>query len=147
MTTQLRFEGGTPFGIWLRQKQQIDSRKIGLSIQNLDYIIHRYSFKSCQAIMLIEEKRFKGRSSFAQQDTHNILHQGLQYANLKPVKTARGQTMPLRYLGYHTLVFEKTSPDDGRMWWDGQEITTDYLFKLLRFEVDPNLRINQKAAS
>lgn len=143
MTQQLRFETGTPFGVWLRQKQQIDSRRFGLSIQNLDYIIHRYSFKSCQAIMLIEEKRFCGKSSFAQKDTHNILHQGLLYANNRPVRTARGVMMPLRYLGYHTLIFEKTNPDDGLMWWDGQEINQDILFRLLRFELDPNRPIRK----
>lgn len=146
MTRQLQFETGTAFGRWLRTQKSIDSRQFGLSIQNLDYIIHRYNFPSCQAIMMIEEKTFNGKQSFAQRDTHSILHQALSHANGKTVITARGKVMNLRYCGYHLLVFEKTTPDDGQMWWNGQPLSIEYLLRLLRFEVDPSKAIPQQAA-
>lgn len=84
MTRKLTFDTGTPFGRWLRDQPELDSRRHSLSIQNLDYVIHAYQRKrrgkNCQCIMLIEEKRFNGRSSAAQADTHGVLDQLLSIA-------------------------------------------------------------------
>lgn len=140
MTLQRKDSEGTPFGLWLRQQQEIDSRRCGLSIQNLDYIIHMYGDVSCQKIMLIEEKRYNGKQSFAQKDTHSIIDQSLTHANGKLVRTTRGLVVKLHYFGYHLLTFENTTPEDGRMWWDGILITESTLLSMLRFETSPFLK-------
>lgn len=137
MTRPIHYEVGTDFGAWLRVQPELDSRQVGLSIQNLDYIVHRYKFKNCQAVMLIEEKTRGGKVSFAQRDTHGVIDQALRYANNQFIKTARGDVMRLRYCGYHVLTFENTTPDNGAMWWNNREIDRATLIRLLRFEVDP----------
>ncbi len=128
---------GTPFGRWLREQQRLDSKRIGLSIQNLDYIIHRYSWPSVHAMMLIEEKRYMALSPFAQKDTHRLINSALWHADNKPVANSRGQVRLFRYCGYHVLTFENTTPDDGRMWWDDMPIAVSDLFSLLSFHVNP----------
>lgn len=138
VTRQINFETGTPFGLWMRKQNEIDSRRCGLSIQNLDYVIHRYSFPSCEAVMLVEEKTHSGKQSYAQRSTHGLIDQALRLADRKMVKTSRGQMKELRYCGYHILTFENTTPDNGRMWWDGQLIDRELLLKVLRFAVNPS---------
>lgn len=131
--------GSTELGLWVRVQPELDSRIYKLDIQNLDYIVHRYQYAgypNWRFVMLIEEKRFKSKPSFAQQDTHNIIHQALENSDRMTLSKTRGNPR-LCYCGYHVLQFEKTSPVDGAMWWDGQLIDRDTLIKLLRFEVNP----------
>lgn len=139
MTRELDFDGnGTEFGKWVREQKALDSRHYHLSLQNLDYIAHRYNVQRrgemIQAVMLLEEKRYMGKSSFAQRDTHSILDQALRHAAGQLVTNARGVTTPFHYFGYHRLQFENTSPADGKMFWNGVLIDVDELYSLLRFE-------------
>lgn len=140
-TRKLNSETGTPFGKWLRDQPELDSKEYGLSIQNLDYVVHRYknlrrNQQDCQCVMLVEEKRFQGQSSKAQKDTHGVIDKLLRLASGAILKLMRGK-FPVHYFGYHVLQFENETPDDGRMWWDSVEIDTATLFKLVRFEIDP----------
>jgi hypothetical protein len=142
MTTQLKQDGfGTPFGVWLRKQPEIDSRQFNLSIQNLDYIIHRYQGLPYQAIMLVEEKRYMGSVSFAQRDTHGLLDQALRIANSQYVVNARNKRVQLRYFGYFVLQFENETPDDGKIYWQHKEISRGDLLKLLKFEHESQKRI------
>lgn len=139
MTRNLNYDGnGTQFGKWLREQEALDSKRYRLSLQNLDYVDHRYSVRRngqlVQAIMLLEEKRWMGVSSFAQQDTHSILDQALRYAHGQPVTNKRGVVAPFHYFGYHRLQFENTSPADGQVFWNGTLIDVEELYHLLRFE-------------
>lgn len=140
MTRGLNFEVGTKFGKWLRDEPALDSKVQRLSIQNLDYIVHGYARfrqgKSCQAVMLVEEKTRNGKVGATQRDTHGVIDQMLRVADGCKVNVMRGSSLAY-YFGYHTLVFERETPDDGRMWWDGALIDYDTLIKVLRFEVDP----------
>lgn len=137
MTRQRTFKSASAFSDLLRNIPELDSRRAGMSIQNLDYIIHRYSGLPYQAVMLVEEKMFGGALSFAQRDTHGILHQLLCRVPSARVVNARGAAVLVRYFGYHTLVFQNTSYKDGAMWWDGHPIEYPTLIQLLRFEAAP----------
>ena len=144
MTRQRRIDGGTPFGLWLRKEPQIDSRHYGLSIQDVDHVVHRYQGLPYQPLMLLEEKQYGAESNFAQRDTLNILHQALQYAHGQTVRTMRGATVPFHYAGYHLVQFERTSPDDGLVWWNGRLIDRITLYRLLKFEIDPRQMRNAR---
>ena len=131
--TRKRFdEKDTPFGSWLRSNPQLDSA-FGFDGENLDYIWHDYKRGY---IMLIEEKRYSGRSSYAQEDTHSLVDQAMQFACERMVFKRINKARPTRikYFGYHRLVFENTSPLDGWIQWDGRRVTADELTSILRFE-------------
>jgi hypothetical protein len=40
------------------------------------------------------------------------------------------------FKGFHTLIFENTSPDDGKIYLDNKEIPREYLIKFFKFELD-----------
>lgn len=138
-TKKIRYQTGTEFGLWLRNQQELDSRRAKLSIQNLDYAIHRFEVLHTneQRLFLLEEKRYNGLVNAFQADTHGIINQALTYANGMTVDTMRGKRR-LHYLGYHILRFECTNPDDGKMYWNNTSITRDTLIKIVRCIVDPN---------
>lgn len=143
MTRPSDFGGGTEFSDWLRDQPELDSRRYHLSLQNVDFTVHRYGVKRqgqiIQAVMLLEEKRYMGKSQFAQRDTHKIIDQALRLAHGQSVINERGDCTPFHYFGYHVLQFENTSPADGKMFWDGERIEIADLIRLLRFE---DVRLN-----
>ena len=141
-------DNGTPFGLWLRQQAELDSRRYHLSIQNIDYVHHGFKLmrnsQRVQAVMLLEEKRYLAKPDFAQIDTLKLIHQALQYADGQQVVNVEGESLPLHYFGYHIIQFENTTPDDGYVLWNGECIERDILCQVLRFKLDPRL-IGQQA--
>lgn len=112
MTRQSEYEKGTPFSEWLRKLQKpLDSSFI--SNHNLDFIWHNYRENW---LILIEEKRYNGRQTFAQKDTHSIVDQMLSfaYSNHCQVRTGRGKLVYIQYRGYYLVRFENTSPEDSQ---------------------------------
>ena len=130
MTRQRHDAGDTKFGEWLRSQKSLAS--VWFDAENLDYIW--FAYRSGH-IMLIEEKCFMGKPSLAQRDTHGIVHQALEYACSRiPFKRElKGRTSSIKYHGYHILQFENTGPQDGKIYWDGQEISELGLIDWLRF--------------
>lgn len=97
----------TPFSHWLRGlPDPYTSRHF--SNQNLDYVWHNYRENW---LLTIEEKRFGGQSTQAQQDTHSIISQMLARSNGMLVTTLRG-VRPVRYLGHYVIRFSDSTPDD-----------------------------------
>ena len=115
MTRPRYDEHSTEFGLWLRQQDCIDSG-LGFVTSNVDYIGSNYKTKEW---MLIEEKRHNGAVTFAQRELFRILD-----------KVGRADPY---YRGFHFLRFENTSPDDGAIYLDNQEIGKDELLSFLRF--------------
>lgn len=115
MTQQRRDNHSTEFGLWLREQSQIDS-KLGFTATNIDYMWQNYKTGEW---MLIEEKRYMAQVKFPQSKMFDILNK-----SIKDVK----------YKGLHFIVFEKTSPYDGRVYLDGKEVSVEQLVKFLRFE-------------
>ena len=104
----------TEFGLWLRQRTELDS-KDGYIATNIDYMWCNYKN---QKWMLLEEKRYNATTTFSQ----SVM-----------LKKLDSKIVDNDYYGLHMLVFENTNPDDGKMWLDGKEITIDELIKFLRF--------------
>jgi len=116
MTQQRRDSHSTQFGLWLREQAEIDS-KLGYTATNIDYLWHNYK---TGVWMLIEEKRYMSQVKFPQTKMLEILDKVSQN--------------DVRYKGLFIVVFEKTSPDDGRIWIDGKEVTKQDLVKFLQFD-------------
>jgi len=118
MTQKRRDDKSTEFGLWLREQSEIDS-KYGYVATNIDYVWRNY--KTGQWIF-IEEKRYNAQPKFYQQEIFDLLDWC-------------GKHHP-KFNGFHTIIFENTSPDDGKIYLDGTEITKHQLIGFLRF--DPN---------
>ncbi len=116
MTKQRYDKHSTEFGLWLREQKEIDS-KCGFVATNIDYLWRNYKTRKW---MLLEEKRYLSNLSFSQRDSFKILH-----------KACVGSP---DYLGMHLLVFEKTDPEDGRIFWDRQEISKLQLLDKLQMK-------------
>lgn len=117
MTKQRNDSHSTEFGIWLREQPEIDS-KLGFLATNIDYMWRNYKTNKW---MLIEEKRYNSVPSFWQRSMFAILH--------------RLCNMDKNFKGFHLIVFEKTSPEDGKIYLDKREITRNELLQFLRFEL------------
>lgn len=116
MTATRRDEHSTEFGLWLREQSEIDSA-LGFVATNIDYLWRNYR-TGCW--MLIEEKR------------HGVMPKRWQSESFDLVnKVSKGDP---KYKGFHYLIFENTSPEDGTIMLDGKEISKDDLIKFLRFE-------------
>ena len=114
MTRQRNDAHSTEFGLWLRVQPAIDS-KLGFVATNIDYVWENYKTRKW---MIIEEKRHGATVTWSQ---------GKQFKRLDDAcQGAPG------YCGFHVLRFEKTSPDDGKIWLNDIEITKDALLAFLR---------------
>ena len=111
----------TEFGLWLRCQPEIDS-KLGFVTTNLDYVWHNYKTGEW---MLIEEKRYGRFPSACQSGIYHIV-------------TDASENDPL-FRGYHFIQFEKTSPEDGDVFVDGQKVSRQELIAFLQFEA-PHVR-------
>ena len=118
MTQQSRSKEATEFSEWLRNQREIDS-SLGFVASDIDYMWRNYRNNQW---MLIEEKRRGVQVKFPQTETIKIIHNACK--------------SDINYKGFHVIVFENTSPDDGRIYLDGIEIDRDKLICFLRFEFD-----------
>jgi hypothetical protein len=88
----------TPFSDWLREQARIDS-SLGYVTTNVDFL---WSNHKTGRWIFLEEKRHGGRPSWSQ---------ARQFRELDAVvKDAPG------YGGFWILRFERTTPDDGKIW-------------------------------
>jgi hypothetical protein len=123
--TRQRLDGhSTEFGLWLRGQlpdQKTDVRCIdsvlGFVTTNLDYVWHNYKTRPWMAI---EEKRYQADVSFSQDSIFRLVNEAFK--------------SDVQYHGLHILRFEKTNPEDGRMWLNGKMLTTEQLLAFLRFD-------------
>lgn len=119
--TRKRNDGhSTEFGLWLREQHEIDSA-LGFVTTNLDYIWENYKTGKW---MYIEEKRHGCTPTFSQ---------AKQFVHVDKC------VLDENYCGFYVLIFENTSPDDGRIWLyginhrlDRREITREQLLAFLR---------------
>jgi len=102
--------------MWLRIQPEIDS-KLGYIATNLDYIWENYKTGDW---MLIEEKRYMADVTWSQKKQYEKL-----YKNIEKNKS--------KFRGIHLIQFEKTSPEDGKIFLDRKEITKKELIKFLMF--------------
>lgn len=115
MTRQRNDSHSTEFGLWLREQPELAS-SLGYAGTNVDFLWCDYKRDKW---MLIEEKRYMASITYSQEQLVNRLIAGCR-------------NDPTFY-GFHLLQFEKTSPLDGAMYWDGKRITIEELIKILKF--------------
>lgn len=118
MTAKRKDGHSTEFGLWLREQQEIDSKK-GFVATNIDYIWHNYKTGDW---MIIEEKRYNSSVKRWQKSMFDIVDWCARISGHR------------KYKGFHIIRFEKTNPDDGRIYIDGKERTRQELIKFLMFE-------------
>ncbi len=116
MTRQRYDDKSTEFGLWLREQDCLHSKKYGYVATNLDYIWGNYL---TGLWLLLEEKRYNGKLTYSQANQFKLLH---KMASLDD-----------NYRGFHLIVFENTSPDDGEMRLNREIITKDELLDFLMF--------------
>lgn len=102
-------EDSTEFSDWLRNQRYPLITSLVISCQNLDYIWHNFQ---SGWFMLIEEKRFCGKASKAQKDTHNVVDQVFKFANEQKlmVDTLRGKKR-FEYRGFFLVAFSGSGPE------------------------------------
>ena len=115
--TKKRYDShSTEFGLWLRDQPEIDS-KLGFVTSNIDYVWKNYKTGEW---MFVEEKRYGAKIGFAQHQIFKDVHESVAISQND------------KYRGFHLLIFENTSPDDGKMWLDNVEISKENLIYFLR---------------
>lgn len=119
MTRKRNDNCSTQLGLWLREQKDIDS-SLGFVATNIDYLWRNYKTGKW---MLIEEKRFMAKVKPWQQEIFNLL-------------TWCCKKHP-KFKGLHIIQFEKTSPEDGRIFLDGHEITKRDLIEFLKMKEAP----------
>lgn len=108
------------FSGWIRNKLP-DSRE-GFVVSDLDFVIANTESKK---IMIVEQKNYLGRMRVWQASLFSDLDRWIS-AGIE-------QDDDWEYLGFHTVKFENTAPNNGRIWFDGIEITEKELINRLTF--------------
>lgn len=118
MTTPRRWkpENQTAWQTWLRGVPELDARR-GYTASDLDLI---WSNWQTGEWMLLEAKCRKARLKPFQRFLFERL---AELCKADP-----------NFHGFHELTFEAESPEDGRIWLDGQEITRETLIAFLAFK-------------
>ena len=118
MTQKRRDKHGTEYGDWLRVQPEIDS-KLGYVTSNIDYLWRNHK----NGLWLLKEEKRHGQPlKFYQINIFKLLDTAIK----------RGKDQ--RYKGFHIIIFENTSPDDGRTFLDGKFISRDDLINFLIFK-------------
>jgi hypothetical protein len=104
-------------------------------VSDLDLII-RDARNDKEHIMLIEVKRYMGKVAICQQSTFDILHKlinaGLHQLRYQ-VNCKNEVPHNIKYHGFHLLQFEKSSFEDGKVYFDGKEVSEQQLINVLSF--------------
>lgn len=116
MTEPRHDKHSTEFGLWLRDQQEIDSR-LGFVATNIDYVWKNWKTGKWY---LIEEKRFMSEPKEWQ---HNIFKM-----------IDRLSKEDENYCGFFIIQFEKTSPEDGKIFVNKKEFSVEELIQFLKFE-------------
>lgn len=119
MTRPRHDSHSTEFGLWLRDQDALDSKRSKFVATNLDYIWENYG---SGLWMLIEEKRYGAPLTWSQ---------SRQFERLDDLCSM----IDRKYKGFHVVRFACTSPEDGAIWIDHEQVERDYLVSFLRFEL------------
>ncbi len=135
MTRQRNDKYSTEFGLWTRGQLEgqtnvdiIDSDN-GYIATDLDYIWANYKKKG---FMLIEEKRYKSKMSYSQNNLFKMID-----TIIKTFQRFVYLYLGYVYKGFHLITFENTNPDDGKIYINNTEVTTEELIDFLAFKSSP----------
>jgi len=104
------------FSKWIRAN--LPDSETGFLVFDVDFVLVDKAHKK---VMLLEEKTHNATVSPAQQEFMELMDSWLR----------KGVNNGWKYEGYYTVVFENTSPADGRIIFDGIEVNEDILIDIL----------------
>ena len=120
MSTRLEFTYRRPTYLSQWYKENLPPSSTGLLITDIDWLLYNHITKR---FMLIEEKTNGANVEFPQSKIFTFLH--------NVIKEGIKNNADYQYMGFHTIVFENYTFDDGKCFWDGEEITQDELIAKL----------------
>lgn len=140
---------------WIRRNPSLDSRDVGISITDIDAVVHRYMRpsemknrdRSLQELMFVEIKTFGAEVQFAQRDTLNKTNAAIRSIVGNPIGGVTGcrasscfmaDGTELHFWGIHCLRMNAACPATSD-WivWDKHKITVEQLESLLAFDLNP----------
>lgn len=104
---------------WIRQN--LPDSDSGYLVSDLDFVIENWKTKN---IMLLEVKTNNVDMAKGQQILFSNIDEWIK----------KGISDNWTYHGFHLLQFEKTSPDDGKIYFDKNEISKEDLISILQFK-------------
>lgn len=133
---------------WVRGNPRLDSVAFGLSITDIDMLIHRYRTHTdrcgsrwIQCIMAVEWKAYGAKARSAQRDTLLLTSEILRKCHGRTIYVP-GRSVPkckCFSFGVHMCRMSGRDPDQSdELWWDRRRISVDQLEALLRFELHPD---------
>lgn len=135
------------FSRWVQANPSLDSIREGLSLMDIDWIIHQFrepqdtiGKRQINNIMFVEEKSHLADLSPAERDTMYIIEQLCRDADKqrRRFETLRRDKVIVRWFGYHKLQYAgadiAVSP---KIIWDKTEVTLATLEEILRFDRNP----------
>lgn len=114
-------ERSLAFSGWIHE--HLPDSCTGFCVANLDWLFWNYKTRR---LLLAEEKMHGAelRTWFAR----------FMYEVMDPALKLYAPQNHIDYRGFHKIIFENTSPDDGKIYLDGKEISADDLRTFLAME-------------
>lgn len=107
----------------------------GFCVGNQDWLLWNWRTKR---LMLCEEKcfgKFIDKKSWQFKFFRDVIDPALKlYCSQPRFLEQANKDCQIEYRGYHYVTFENTSPDNGRIWFDGDEISKKQLTSILSLE-------------
>jgi hypothetical protein len=140
------------FAQWRYENPELDSRRFGLTVCDIDQVFFHDDENTKEAYILLLEIKTHGKKEMDvhQENIYRLLDAALRLASLKTISTrlwGRVEERQIKYAGWHLLVMSHTRPDRSEwMLWDNKHrIDENQLVRMLRFETDPNTLRPRKA--
>lgn len=155
MTRQRMYAENTNFSQWVRSRHEIDSIRHGLTVNDYDFIFHRYKsnvdgvgVRWVHLAMCVEVKSFYGLPHQSQLETLFFHHQLLR-KKVKLLSPFNGEKKMVWHFGYYVLSMPGTYPGEGDdivRWYQfddngtliPRELTVEILIKVLGLDWDPS---------
>ena len=137
--------GELPLNKWIREHPDLDSRRIGLDVQDIDFILHFYVKAWLMSLEIKHGFYYTDRSGhirhnvpdFAQDDTQSVVSQLFHIGSTDPTRELQRKipNRPTRvtFYGHHVVQLERTTPDNGSLRIDGITYTPEQFVEFLTF--------------
>jgi len=141
------------FSAWLRSEPRLDSRSARLSVQDVDFWIHKYrasrdtrGSRSVDHMMLLEVKTHGRRVDFAQRETlglaRRLLDSKFVFNDNERVRTTKltmnNEVREVKFYGYFALELSEGCPlTSETIRWHGRVIDLEVLIEVLDFARHP----------